>query len=74
MHIYFKDLWIYKIIGNVVISFGVSSLAGAAVNRFAAGVKASSLKKLTNNLGNRQLKAMMQRLTWGLMMQKLKVD
>ena len=52
-------------LGNVVISFGVSSLAGAAVNRLAAGVKASSLKKLTNNLGNRQLKAMNAAINMG---------
>ena len=45
-------------LGNVVISFGISSIAGTAVNRLAAGFKASSLKKLTNNLGNKQLKAM----------------
>jgi len=37
-----------------VISFGV----GAASNRLAAGMKASSLRKLTNNAANRELKKM----------------
>ena len=37
-----------------VLSLGI----GAASNRIAAGIKASSLKKLTNNVANRELKRM----------------
>lgn len=51
-----EGLWstLDSILFSSVISFGI----GAAANRLAAGIKASSLKKLTNNVANRKLKAM----------------
>ena len=41
-----------SIMFSSVISFGI----GTASNRLAAGIKASSLRKLTNNVANRELK------------------
>jgi hypothetical protein len=51
-----KGFWytVDGILFSSVISFGI----GAAANRLASGIKASSLKKLTNNVANRKLKAM----------------
>lgn len=43
-----------SILFSSVISFGI----GEVSNRLVSGIKASSLKKLTNNAANRKLKAM----------------
>ena len=49
-----------------VISFGI----GEVSNRIAAGIKASFLRKLTNNAANRELKKWAQKSKWDLMQQK----
>ena len=51
-----NGLW-YTLDG-IIFSSLISMGIGAATNRLAASIKASSLKRLTNNAANRKLKAM----------------
>lgn len=53
-----KDDGFWNTLGNIAFSFGLAFCIGEATNRLAAEIKASSLKKISNNVANRKLKAM----------------